>query len=150
MSMNEDRLEILFDELVPTFGKCDSLAGELVRAVNRVGYRFFNDGDMLNYGYGKETCNPAGRFLVKYGDAQIAELVSALWKMSGTSEKAYEIVLELLLGAVADYVEKTPSLRDTETVDMFSCRDKDEDVDDSWEEDEDYWEDEEDEEEYED
>lgn len=62
MTKNENRINKLFEELVPTSGKADSLAGELVRATARIGYRFFNDGDMVNQGYGKETCNPAARF----------------------------------------------------------------------------------------
>ena len=63
MTKNEERINKLFKELVPETGKADSLAGELVRAMSRIGYRFYNDGDQLGIGYGKETCNPAGRFL---------------------------------------------------------------------------------------
>lgn len=63
MTKNEERINKLFKELVPETGKADSLAGELVRAMSRIGYRFYNDGDQLGIGYGKETCNPAGRSL---------------------------------------------------------------------------------------
>ena len=59
MTKNEERINELFKELVPETGKADSLAGELVRAMSRIGYRFYNDGDQLGIGYGKETCNPA-------------------------------------------------------------------------------------------
>ena len=59
MTKNEERINKLFKELVPETGKADSLAGELVRAMSRIGYRFYNDGDQLGIGYGKETCNPA-------------------------------------------------------------------------------------------
>ena len=45
MLRNETRLNKLFEELVPVTGKADSMAGELVRAVSWIGYRFFNDGD---------------------------------------------------------------------------------------------------------
>lgn len=74
MTKNENRINKLFEELVPTSGKADSLAGELVRATARIGYRFFNDGDMVNQGYGKETCNPAARFLIAKGNAEISSL----------------------------------------------------------------------------
>lgn len=47
MTKNEDRINKLFKELVPETGKADSLAGELVRAMSRIGYRFYNDGDQL-------------------------------------------------------------------------------------------------------
>ena len=38
MTKNEERLSKLFKELVPDMGKAESLAGELVRAINRIGY----------------------------------------------------------------------------------------------------------------
>ena len=53
MTKNEDRINKLFKELVPETGKADSLAGELVRAMSRIAYRFYNDGDMVNIAYGK-------------------------------------------------------------------------------------------------
>lgn len=104
MTKNENRINKLFEELVPTSGKADSLAGELVRATARIGYRFFNDGDMVNQGYGKETCNPAARFLIAKGNAEISSLTVALWEIF--SEDAYEKVLDTLEGAVADYIKK--------------------------------------------
>lgn len=107
MTKNENRINKLFEELVPTSGKADSLAGELVRATARIGYRFFNDGDMVNQGYGKETCNPAARFLIAKGNAEISSLTVALWEIF--SEDAYEKVLDTLEGAVADYIKQTPT-----------------------------------------
>lgn len=150
MTKNAERLNALSDVLVPASGKCDSLAGELVRAAERIGYRFFNDGDQIGIGYGKETCNPAARFLLKKGPKEIGDLVAALWGMG--SEDGYEAVLDILVGKVAEYVETHPELREQPTLDMWDFYDKSEDVDDSWEEDEeedDCWE-EEDEEEYDD
>ena len=135
MKKNEERISKLFDELVPMSGKADSLAGELVRAISRIGYRFFNDGDLVNLGYGKETCNPAARFLIAKGNHEISDLTVALWEI--VSEDAYEKVLDTLEGAVADYVEQNPDLRKQPTEDMWSFRDAEEDQDDSWLEEED-------------
>ena len=53
-----DRVNTRFEELVPLEGKADTLAGEIVRAISRIGYRFYNDGDQVGVGYGKQTCNP--------------------------------------------------------------------------------------------
>ena len=136
MTKNEDRINKLFEELVPTSGKADSLAGELVRATARIGYRFFNDGDMVNQGYGKETCNPAARFLIAKGNAEISSLTVALWEIF--SEDAYEKVLDTLEGAVADYIKQNPNLRSQPTKDMWDYRDMAEDWDDSCDEEEDY------------
>ena len=88
MTKNEDRINKLFKELVPETGKADSLAGELVRAMSSIGYRFYNDGDQLGIGYGKETCNPAGRFLGVKGNDKIAKLTADAWAVY--SEEAYE------------------------------------------------------------
>lgn len=51
------------DEFVPDSGMADSVAGEIVRAMDRLLYRWFNDGDMVGVGYGNETCNSSNRFL---------------------------------------------------------------------------------------
>ena len=125
---NEERLNALFKELVPMQGKAESLAGELVRATSRIGYRFNNDGDRLGIGYGKETCNAAGRFLMKKGTKEIATLVGALWGME--NEEAYEAVLDILVGKVADYVEANPDLRNQPTEDFWEFFDEKEDRDD--------------------
>ena len=76
--------------------------------MSRIGYRFYNDGDQLGIGYGKETCNPAGRFLGAKGNDKIAKLTADAWAVY--SEEAYEKVLDILCGAVADYVEQNPDL----------------------------------------
>ena len=149
MKKNEERINKLFEEPVPMSGKADSLAGELVRAISRIGYRFSNDGDLVNIGYGKETCNPAARFLIAKGNHEISDLTVALWEIF--SEDAYEKVLDTLEGAVADYIEQNPDLRNQPAKDMWDFKDEEEDQDDSWmDEEEDDWEEEEyDEEDYE-
>ena len=143
MTKNDERINKLFEELVPASGKAESLAGELVRAMARIGYRNYNDGDHVGVGYGKETCNPAARFLIKKGNKEIGDLAAAIWGIE--NDTAYDKLVDLLAGAVADYVEGTPELRKTPTEDMMSFRDPDEDVDDSWDEEEEAWEDEDDE-----
>ena len=136
MTKNAERINKLFEELVPDMGKADSLAGELVRATARIGYRFFNDGDMINQAYGKETCNPPARFLIAKGNHEISDLAVALWEIF--SEDAYEKVLDTLEGAVADCIEQNPDLRKQPTEDMWSFKDEEEDQDDSWMEEEEY------------
>ncbi|MBQ8507178.1 MAG: hypothetical protein IJ466_07095 [Clostridia bacterium] len=133
MEMIRDKMDVLFEELVPPSGKCDSLAGEIIRAASRIGYRFFNDGDQLGIGYGKETCNAAGRFLIKRTNEKIADIVSDMFGLY--SEEKYENKLKDMLDAVVEHVEENPELRKTETDDMFDYRDEFEDVDDSEEED---------------
>ena len=130
----EQRINQIFEELVPFSGKAESLAGEIIRAICRIGYRFSNDGDHLGIGYGKETCNPAGRFLKENTNEEIAGIVGAMW--GNPDESAYEKQLDSLAEAVLEYVESHPELRTRETEDMFSYYDADEDVDDYDEDDE--------------
>ena len=136
MTKNEDRINKLFKELVPETGKADSLAGELVRAMSRIAYRFYNDGAPLGIGY------PAARFLIAKGNAEVSSLTAGLWEIF--SEDAYEKVMDILCGAVADYVEQNPDLRNQPTEDMWDFKDEEEDQDDSWDEEEDDWDEEED------
>lgn len=139
-----ERFDELFDELVPASGKADSLAGEIARATARIGYRFYNDGDQIGIGYGKETCNPVARFLIRKLPKEIGDLATALWGMA--NEEAYETVLKILVDKVTEYIEGNPELKKTPTEDMFSFRAPYEDVDDEKDEDfGDYWEEEEDE-----
>lgn len=63
----ENRLEKLFDEYVPSSGASKTVGGEIIRAVSRIGYRYFNDGDKIGMDSGNETCNCAGRYLKTVG-----------------------------------------------------------------------------------
>ena len=53
------------ERLMPASGKAETVAGEIIRAVDRIWYRWNNDGDKINVGYGKETCNGTARYLEK-------------------------------------------------------------------------------------
>ncbi len=128
MTANDKRLDTLFNELVPRIGKSDCLAGELVRATGRIGYRWFNDGDLIGIGYGKETCNAAARFLIAHGNKDIQTLVTTLWGLN--NHAAYGRILDQLVGKVVDYIEENPNLRTLPTEDMFDYYDETVDVDD--------------------
>lgn len=142
MEMIREKMSVLFEELVPISGKCDTLAGEIVRAASRIGYRFFNDGDQLGIGYGKETCNAAGRFLIAKAGVKVGNVVSSMFGLY--AEEIYEEKLRVMLYAVVEYIDQNPQLRQMETEDMFDYFDKYEDVDDS--EEDDYYYDDDDEE----
>ena len=59
----EERISDLFDKLVPGSGNADTVEGEIIRALNRIIYRWGNDGDLFWSGYGAETAGPAMEFL---------------------------------------------------------------------------------------
>lgn len=70
----EDLVDEMFDELVPESGKADTVAGEIFRAMNRIGYRYYNDGDYFYDGYGLETVAPSMQYILdiieRYGSKE--------------------------------------------------------------------------------
>ena len=58
-----DELSALFKKLVPSNGPAETVEGEMVRAMNRIIYRCYNDGDVIGRGYGKETVDPSAKWL---------------------------------------------------------------------------------------
>lgn len=130
----EKKLNALFEELVPASGKADTVAGEIVRAITHIGYRNYNDGDHIGVGYGKETCNPAARYLsAKCGEA-VNAAIDAIW--GDAYDERYDKGLAALEQAVLDWLEEHPELRTEEnTEDTWSYRDPEEDTDDENEED---------------
>lgn len=67
----------MWEKFVPSTGKADTDFGETLRCTSRVIYRFYNDGDKYNVGYGRETVNPALDWLADscpYGNvSQVAQ-----------------------------------------------------------------------------
>lgn len=128
MTAREEKINALFEELVPASGKAATVAGEIVRAISRIGYRNYNDGDHLGVGYGRETCNPAARYLAAKCDDRIARLISAIW--GEENDSYYDTGLADLEDAILEYLEGHPELKEEKnTEDMWDYRDKDEDVD---------------------
>ena len=141
--MREDlkvRINEKFERLVPATGKADTVAGEIVRAMCRIGYRWYNDGDMIGQGYGKETCNPAARFLgAKVDDATAHLLWNLMYDYGRLPDDLYDEKLDDVLAGVLDFLDAHPELETTPNdEDMFSYENPDEDVDDSEEEYEDW------------
>ena len=59
----EKRSDAYFEKLVPGSGSAGTVEGEMLRAINRIIYRWYNDGDWFFRGYGVETAAPAMAFL---------------------------------------------------------------------------------------
>lgn len=128
----EKRMHELFDELVPMSGKAPTVAGELVRAASQIKYRYYNDGDSLGVGYGKETCNPAGRFLCARGGDEVAKAVRDAWDIE--TDSIYEKALDVIVEKVVEHIDARPELKTTENIeDMWDF----EDDSDAWDGDDD-------------
>lgn len=143
MMNTEERINEMFDRLVPASGKADTVAGEIVRAMCRIGYRWQNDGDAIGVGYGRHTCNAAARFLLRKCSESvvIAKVIGRMWGMR--DEEWYEELLDELESEVVEFLEERPELEGIENSDdMFDFYDPETD-DDCWddedEEDEEDW-----------
>lgn len=137
LTATETRINELFEELVPPQGKADTVAGEIIRAVCRLHYRNWNDGDHVGVGYGKETCNPAARFLAKRGSREMETVIYNMW--GDPLDDSYDASMEILLDQTIQYIDDHPELKTAPNAeDMFDYRDKYEDVDDE-DEDDDSW-----------
>lgn len=125
----EKRLDELFDQLVPPSGKADTVAGEIVRAAMRIGYRNFNDGDHIGVGYGRETCNPAARYLMEQAGKVVEQIIAdELW--GEEDSQRYDAALTEMNCAVVEYLDEHPDLASTANEeDMWDYRDAQEDVD---------------------
>lgn len=128
--------EILFDALVPGTGHAESLGGELLRAAERIAYRYYNDGDMAGEGYGRETVNPAVRYMkfaVRPSVSPLYGIVNDFYRFidygCNVNDQKYEImVMDLLKYTVIHIVEN--KLWDVPNHDdMLDFRDSDVDVD---------------------
>ena len=51
---NKKYIDDMFERFVPWSGKANTIGGEIVRAINRICYRFYNDGDTVTHYYGIE------------------------------------------------------------------------------------------------
>ena len=117
------RFEVLFQEKVIT-GFTNTVSpthfGEICRALNRVQYRLFNDGDQCFVGYGCETCGGEATFLKH----NVSEAVTAHFKQFEKAgyfgcDSSYMQWFKDLMGLVMHHMETTsdkPAELDMSTV----------------------------------
>ena len=117
MDLNTMKLESLFEQLVPAEGPADTVAGEVVRAVNRIVYRAWNDGDMFWQGYGIETAGPAYMYLrlldpnILQDDSTFRCLLDVMDQMEFKDFDQYYRLLQDFIDAVVQFLEHNPSLK---------------------------------------
>lgn len=108
---NEAKLDKLFDELVPAMGEADTVAGEIVRALCRLGYRYYNDGDILGGVNGIYIAAPAGYLYAQIGrEKNVGKYLDELY--DEWREDKYENILDKLVSAVLDVLDDHPEYRE--------------------------------------
>ena len=146
----EKRNQALYDELVPGMGNSDTLEGEMLRAINRIIYRYYNDGDFFYRGYGTETAGPAHSFLINSREIPLAiqstlqSTFNKIMQSSGDPEKAYENLIEFALKQIVDFVEAKNGNYTPSDEDMFKYPSEYEDEEDYEDDYDDYYDDEDD------
>lgn len=129
----------LYDRLVPAVGKSHCMAGELLRAANRVYY------DAYNNGFGNNTSG-AAKFLQANllpafpDDLELKQACKLIYGYSNTGtcvdvDEKCDAALDLIVDRVVEAIRANPQLLELETIDLFDLQDDDielEDDEEDW------------------
>lgn len=122
---SEDQLETVFDAIVPRSGKCDNIGGELARAMMKILYRDYNDGDVFYDGYGIQTCLSPVAFILDNVDGDLGDEIWELFTdiasstLTGTE---YTNQLHIIADKLLDYLKNTPEIFGKETEDSITYK----------------------------
>lgn len=119
----EERNDQLWKKLVPAMGKCETLEGETLRAMNRILYRYYNDGDYWYERYGTETAGPAETFLYQSSPIDVRTELKA---SDGARNREYEKQLNLMLVKIVNHIETRTEYAPNDC-DMLDCESRYED-----------------------
>lgn len=134
---HKSRNDKVFKKLVKISGKSTTVEGEMLRAINKILYRYYNDGDKFFEGYGTETAGPAATYLLRSkgirrlgGDIR-STIMKYIFKLEDATDKTYEKLLDKMLDVILTHIENTPEEEYTKNKeDMHSFDSKWEDYDD--------------------
>ena len=106
--------EALYAQYVPACGACETLGGEILRAISKIVYRFYNDGDTVSRYYGSDynMLKGADRFLLKYAD--VYESLGGIY-----DDLAYEKKMCGMLKCIVDFLKDNPELFETPNDDDY-------------------------------
>lgn len=111
-----DVLQAYDDTLVPPSGPADTVAGEITRAMMRLLYRDWNDGDRFFSGYGWETCMPSAAYLMEIIGGSVEDSLHDIADMA-LEDDDYTRALNNVKKEVEEYLQDNPELADTENTD---------------------------------
>ena len=124
----EKRINELFNMLVPNIGHCETIEGEMVRAISKINYRYYNDGDIFYDGYGAETCGNAVSFLEHSDEIpkefrdkisfKFGEIVGGMLDGDDYINKLFEIT-ELIIEYVTDKLDNNTLIQNILNIDMY-------------------------------
>lgn len=130
------------DKYVPACDNADTLAGEIIRAINRLVYRYYNDGDTVDRFYGSVYNHS------KACDNFLCEHVPGYETLRGFSEDVFGYQVNKRLKFIVDFlsnnVEYFSKPNDEDCLDNAPYEDWSEEEECDWDWDDDEFEDEDD------
>lgn len=101
---NQKFQDEMFERFVPWSGKANTLGGEILRAINRIVYKFYNDGDTVDkyYSAAYNYSAAANDFLV--------EKVPSYKSLEGIAEDKFELKLSENFNNIIEYLKKNETL----------------------------------------
>ena len=110
---DDKRFDVWFEKYVPESGNCKTLGGEIIRAISRMVYRYYNDGDTINDYYGSDyNC-------VKGADIFLKKYVPNYVSLADVTENEYESSLCQRLKFIHDYLLNNPQVFETPNEDDY-------------------------------
>tara|TARA_B100000497_G_scaffold61317_1_gene69618 strand:+ start:160 stop:618 length:459 start_codon:yes stop_codon:yes gene_type:complete len=125
----EARSGVYFKQLVPNMGKCDTVEGEMLRAINKIIYRQFNDGDYFFEGYGCETAGPAHAYLIN--ESPLAKRLNEIFSTTEFNYTQYDDTIYAALETILDYIDSVKGQYTNNELDMLDSDPVFEEEDDS-------------------
>ena len=106
--------ENLWRRLVPAEGKASTVAGEVLRAVSRLYYRWYNDGDRIQVRLGEwvaVSAIKAFKYLYQFHEPVSGFSTKELMEniVFAATEEDYELALERALDTIIEWAAKQPS-----------------------------------------
>lgn len=131
----DGNFESWFREYVPNEGSCPTQGGEILRAANRILYRWWNDGEKIGQGYGNETVNPAARYIVdKIDSKETREIEDILNGSLEMDDNEYEDWINRFRKNIEDILRENEQLFHTPNDEDFWDWEEEGDVDERIEE----------------
>lgn len=97
-----------WDQYIPASGKANSVGGEIMRAISRIVYRFYNDGDTVDHYYGSNfnILIGADRYLCNTLRRSIYDSMRG----EDEDEDNYEKLLEKNMASIFNYLLQNQNL----------------------------------------
>lgn len=123
---------IMFNILVPSEGSAETLAGEVIRALNYIYYRYYNDGDYFYEGYGFELCAGPAKFVCNNLGDMFKELFDEIAE-DKMENYEYEDAIVDICEKVSQYIISTDHGKDLLTTSNNGDCHQEDGIEDYWE-----------------